>query len=204
MKLRQSHTCLILSMGIPYLDRRLDSPWFQMIWVRSWNGGCLVTWFCYQMIAKPGNKTATVSWPDPYHHHSIDPSSVDKIMFCLNEVNNMPADALAPCVTRASVAIVQDAIDLVSTLVQVMYSLFGIKPLLVNLRPLVTYIKILIYYKNTFAWKYCLQNGSQHVPSSMYLVRSSVDILWLSGLVKYSNLLSPLQNYLLCMYVWMA
>ena len=36
------------------------------IWLRSWNCGCLVTWFCYQLIAKPGNKTATVSWPDPY------------------------------------------------------------------------------------------------------------------------------------------
>ena len=23
------------------------------------------TWFCYQLIAKPGNKTATVLWPDP-------------------------------------------------------------------------------------------------------------------------------------------
>ena len=30
---------------------------------RSRNCGCLVTWFCYQ---KPGNKTAAVSWPDPY------------------------------------------------------------------------------------------------------------------------------------------
>ena len=38
--------------------------WF--IWVRSRRCGCLVTWFCYQLIAKPGNKTATVSWPDPY------------------------------------------------------------------------------------------------------------------------------------------
>ena len=28
------------------------------ILVRSWKYGCLVTWFCYQMIAKPGNKTA--------------------------------------------------------------------------------------------------------------------------------------------------
>ena len=37
-----------------------------IIWVRSWNCHCLVTWFCYQLIAKPGNKTATVSWPDPY------------------------------------------------------------------------------------------------------------------------------------------
>ena len=37
-----------------------------MIWVRSRNCDCLVTWFCYQLIAKPGNKTATVPWPDPY------------------------------------------------------------------------------------------------------------------------------------------
>ena len=36
------------------------------IWVRSRNCGCLVTWFCYQLIAKPGNKTAAVSWLDPY------------------------------------------------------------------------------------------------------------------------------------------
>ena len=36
--------------------------------VRSQNCGCLVTWFCYQLIAKPGNKTATVPWPDPYHN----------------------------------------------------------------------------------------------------------------------------------------
>ena len=35
-------------------------------WVRSRNCGCLVTWFCYQLIAKPGNKTAAVLWPDPY------------------------------------------------------------------------------------------------------------------------------------------
>ena len=36
------------------------------IWVRSRNCGCLVTGFCYQLIAKPGNKTATVSWSDSY------------------------------------------------------------------------------------------------------------------------------------------
>ena len=28
--------------------------------------GCLVTWFCYHLIAKPGNKTAAPLWPDPY------------------------------------------------------------------------------------------------------------------------------------------
>ena len=37
------------------------------IWVRSRNCGCLVTWFCYLLIAKPGNKTAPVLWPDPYY-----------------------------------------------------------------------------------------------------------------------------------------
>ena len=36
------------------------------ICVRSWRGGCLVTWFCYNLITKPRNKTATPSWPDPY------------------------------------------------------------------------------------------------------------------------------------------
>ena len=36
------------------------------IWVSSWRFGCLVTWFCYHFIAKPGNKTATPSWLDPY------------------------------------------------------------------------------------------------------------------------------------------
>ena len=40
--------------------------WAINIWARSRNCGCLVTWFCYQLIAKPGNKTAAVPWPDPY------------------------------------------------------------------------------------------------------------------------------------------
>ena len=30
------------------------------MWGRSWNGSCLVAWFWYQLIAKPGNKTASV------------------------------------------------------------------------------------------------------------------------------------------------
>ena len=46
------------------------------IWVRSRNCGCLVTWFCYQLIAKPGNKTVAVSWPDPYDFIKI--MKVDK------------------------------------------------------------------------------------------------------------------------------
>ena len=36
------------------------------IWVRSRRWAGLVAWFCYQMIAKPGNKTASPLRPDPY------------------------------------------------------------------------------------------------------------------------------------------
>ena len=32
---------------------------------------CNVTWFCYQLIAKPGNKTAAPPWPDLYLASSI-------------------------------------------------------------------------------------------------------------------------------------
>ena len=38
---------------------------YQIRWVRSQRCACLVTWFCYQMIAKPGNKTAAYLWPGP-------------------------------------------------------------------------------------------------------------------------------------------
>ena len=40
------------------------------IWVRSWRCSCLVTWFCCHLIAKPGNKTAPPSRPNPYKHHA--------------------------------------------------------------------------------------------------------------------------------------
>ena len=42
--------------------------------VWSWRCGCLVTWFCYHLIAKPGNKTATPSWPDPCIESIINPT----------------------------------------------------------------------------------------------------------------------------------
>ena len=38
---------------------------YNSIWVRSRRCGCLVTWFCYHLIAKPVNKTVAPSWPDP-------------------------------------------------------------------------------------------------------------------------------------------
>ena len=36
------------------------------MWVGSRNCGCLVAWFCYQFMAKPGGGTAAVPWPGPY------------------------------------------------------------------------------------------------------------------------------------------
>ena len=47
-----------------YLNYDITS--IRIIWVRSRNCGCLVTWFCYQLIAKPGNKTAAVPWSHLY------------------------------------------------------------------------------------------------------------------------------------------
>ena len=40
--------------------------WIIIKWVSSRNCGCLVTWICYQLIVKPGNKTAAVPWLDRY------------------------------------------------------------------------------------------------------------------------------------------
>ena len=56
--------------SIVYIECR-PSYYFQPLtlqkckWVGSRRCGCLVTWFCYQLIAKPGNKTATSPRPDP-------------------------------------------------------------------------------------------------------------------------------------------
>ena len=50
----------------------LHEPYYAIcIWVRLRRCGCLVTWFCYQMIAKPGNKTAPPWWPDSYSFKAI-------------------------------------------------------------------------------------------------------------------------------------
>ena len=43
---------------------------FKCRWVGSQICDCLVTWFCYQLIAKPGNKTAAPLWPDPDTLHT--------------------------------------------------------------------------------------------------------------------------------------
>ena len=70
IKLRCGTPLLTTTIGtrVSYTNRGLKiSVWISAScrWVRSWNCDGLVTWFCYQLIAKPGNKTATVSWPNP-------------------------------------------------------------------------------------------------------------------------------------------
>ena len=51
------------------------------IWIRSRNCGRPVTQPCYQLIARPGNKTATVTWPDPYSDFKCN----NKRLFLINE-----------------------------------------------------------------------------------------------------------------------
>ena len=37
----------------------------------SWWCGCLVTWFCYQLIAELGNKVAVPWWSDPWYYYTF-------------------------------------------------------------------------------------------------------------------------------------
>ena len=58
------------------------------IWVRPWRGTCLVTWFCYHLIAKPGDKTTAPSWPDPYANFNLRK--------CIQDVIYKMASILSP------------------------------------------------------------------------------------------------------------
>ena len=68
------------------------------IWVRSSRCGCLVTWFCYHLIAKPGNKTGAPSWPRVHsnrrHQNSLTfPWHLpDSIHISLTKCNNKSVD----------------------------------------------------------------------------------------------------------------
>ena len=65
--------CWLVLMNVKYSSSVHGSA-FVMFWqgqflsiqIRSWRCDCLFTWFCYQMIAKPGNKVAAPLWPGPY------------------------------------------------------------------------------------------------------------------------------------------
>ena len=64
--------------GIHFTDRHTHTQRQRLfvnstnnIWVSSRNYCCLVTWFCYQLIAKPDKKTAAVSWHCLYKNNGI-------------------------------------------------------------------------------------------------------------------------------------
>ena len=59
--------CSFLKVFFILWKIEVESPIFMInIWARSRRWGCLVTWICYHLIAKPGNKTGIPSGPDPY------------------------------------------------------------------------------------------------------------------------------------------
>ena len=68
-------------------------------WVRSWNCDCPVTWFCYQLIAKPGNRTTTVPWPDPYTLHCFTAfvlllkKVINALRFCVIPLSQLLSDS---------------------------------------------------------------------------------------------------------------
>ena len=85
------HTILIIYMNILYIIIcHLSIPQGAMhsIWVRSWRCGCLATWFCCQMTAKPGSKTVAPSWPDPSYAQGFAVICFDYIFS--NEFMNPP------------------------------------------------------------------------------------------------------------------
>ena len=95
-----------------------------IIWHRSWRCDCLLTWFCYQLIAKSCNKTATPSWPDPFAFFISSQPWEDAGTFIWNYslwtdssyiINTIAADGLATQGARASVAIDLDVLELNST-----------------------------------------------------------------------------------------
>ena len=80
--------------------KQLSYP-HKAIWIMSRNCGCLVTWFCYQLIAKPGNKTATGPWPDPYagmpHRGNYSPHNILSVAFtCLRQLRTTDITLSAP------------------------------------------------------------------------------------------------------------
>ena len=64
-KLRVTGLCAGNSPGTGELPTQMVSNaenvsiWWRHHGIGSWRCSCLVTWFCYQLIAKPGNRTAT-------------------------------------------------------------------------------------------------------------------------------------------------
>ena len=87
-------SALTTTVVIPQCQYIMYTLWYiydnvYNIWARSRRCGCLVTWFCYHLIAKPGNKTAASSCPEPYicFHWVSKPLPLTTVM--LVQLSNM-------------------------------------------------------------------------------------------------------------------
>ena len=109
-----------MRMNIKYFDDALLKNHTKCIWFRSRNWGCLVTWFCYQLIAKPGNKTASVPWPDPYKGLTLysfsadDPNAdlaarLEDVQLDTSAVGTPPAPAQAPSPAGSETTVTQES-----------------------------------------------------------------------------------------------
>ena len=86
----QNKTCPLWVLAcLLWLGHGIHENIQNYIWVRPRKCGCLVTWFCYQLIAKPGNKTAAVPWPRPYagicadsHTTAYDNKQMKRCRYC--------------------------------------------------------------------------------------------------------------------------
>ena len=61
-------------------------------WLRSRRWACLVTRFCYHLIAKPGNKTGVPSWPDP--HVCKDHAIKTRVFVCVGDISEACTNGL--------------------------------------------------------------------------------------------------------------
>ena len=58
------------------------------MWVRSRRCACLVTWFWYQLIANPDNKTVAPLWPCPYHPREAEALNLTYHCHCFTYICN--------------------------------------------------------------------------------------------------------------------
>ena len=75
MSMLVAHTTCVSYLCLTYSEIKVSTDYCitwqcyicdLIMWVSPQRCGCLVTWFCYQLIAKSGNTRATPLWPDPY------------------------------------------------------------------------------------------------------------------------------------------
>ena len=82
--MQKSYVKISIFQQVLWFIGTYSSGFIFLWWVRSRRCICLVTWFCYHLIAKLGNKTASLSWPDPYEYvQNLNKSNNDSWTICI-------------------------------------------------------------------------------------------------------------------------